>query len=132
MGVYGLSSMAFALILTFYTAKNTNRKYIHMFSLILGGLGFIYMYYATESTLVWSFVLIGFFMGSIYPCLMPCYQAQLIQTMGMMMGLFNMFIVIPQIIAALRRSQFFIQTYRNRTHQCYVTCWNLLDPSGNL
>jgi maltose/moltooligosaccharide transporter len=29
------------LILTFYTAKNTiNRKYIHMFSLILGGLGF--------------------------------------------------------------------------------------------
>jgi maltose/moltooligosaccharide transporter len=103
MGVYGLSSMAFALILTFYTAKNTiNRKYIHMFSLILGGLGFIYMYYATESTLVWSFVLIGFSWGSIlsmpYAMLSSSVNPD---KMGMMMGLFNMFIVIPQIIAAL-------------------------------
>ena len=102
-GVYGLSSMAFALLLTFYTMKNKiNRKYIHMVSLIIGGLGFIYMFYATPSTLIYSFILIGFSWGSIlsmpYAMLSSSVNPQ---KMGMMMGLFNMFIVIPQIIAAL-------------------------------
>ncbi len=102
-GVYGLSSMAFALLLTFYTMKNKiNRKYIHMVSLILGGLGFIYMFYATPSTLLFSFILIGFSWGSIlsmpYAMLSSSVNPK---KMGMMMGLFNMFIVIPQIIAAL-------------------------------
>ena len=40
MGTYGLSSMLFALILTIYTSKRRiNRKMIHLFSLILGGIG---------------------------------------------------------------------------------------------
>ena len=44
MGIYGLSSMAFALLLVFYTSKrNINRKYVHMASLMIGGLGFILM-----------------------------------------------------------------------------------------
>lgn len=102
-GVYGLSSMAFALLLSFYTMKNKiNRKLIHMASLILGGLGFIYMFYATPSTLMYSFILIGFSWGSIlsmpYAMLSSSVNPK---KMGMMMGLFNMFIVIPQIIAAL-------------------------------
>jgi len=102
-GVYGLSSMAFALLLTFYTMKNRiNRKYIHMASLILGGLGFVFMYYATPSTLMYCFILIGFSWGSIlsmpYAMLSSSVNPK---KMGMMMGLFNMFIVIPQIIAAL-------------------------------
>ena len=102
-GVYGLSSMAFALLLTFYTLKRKiNRKYIHMASLILGGLGFIYMFFATPSTLMYSFILIGFSWGSIlsmpYAMLSSAVNPD---KMGMMMGLFNMFIVIPQIIAAL-------------------------------
>jgi len=102
-GVYGLSSMAFALLLTFYTLKRKiNRKYIHMASLILGGLGFMYMFFATPSTLMYSFILIGFSWGSIlsmpYAMLSSSVNPD---KMGMMMGLFNMFIVIPQIIAAL-------------------------------
>jgi len=102
-GVYGLSSMAFALLLTFYTLKRKiNRKYIHMASLILGGLGFMYMFFATPSTLLYSFILIGFSWGSIlsmpYAMLSSSVNPD---KMGMMMGLFNMFIVIPQIIAAL-------------------------------
>lgn len=102
-GVYGLSSMAFALLLSFYTMKNKiNRKLIHMTSLILGGLGFIYMFFATPSTLMYSFILIGFSWGSIlsmpYAMLSSSVNPK---KMGMMMGLFNMFIVIPQIIAAL-------------------------------
>jgi maltose/moltooligosaccharide transporter len=102
-GVYGLSSMVFALFLSFYTIKNKiNRKFIHMTSLILGGFGFIYMFYATPATLYYSFILIGFSWGSIlsmpYAMLSSAVNPK---KMGMMMGLFNMFIVIPQIIAAL-------------------------------
>ena len=44
MGTYGLSSMAFALLLTLYTSKKRiNRKMTHMMSLLLGGIGFIIM-----------------------------------------------------------------------------------------
>lgn len=102
-GVYGLSSMAFALLLTFYTMKNKiNRKYIHMASLILGGLGFVYMFFATPSTLMFSFILIGLSWGSILSMPYAMLSSSVNPNkMGMMMGLFNMFIVIPQIIAAL-------------------------------
>ena len=103
MGVYGLSSMAFALLLTLYTSKrNINRKYVHMVSLILGGIGFLYMNYATPETLMYSFILIGFAWGSIlsmpYAMLSSSVDPK---KMGVIMGIFNMFIVIPQIIAAL-------------------------------
>ena len=102
-GVYGLSSMVFALLLSFYTLKNKiNRKYIHMVSLILGGLGFLFMFFATPTSLFVSFILIGISWGSIlsmpYAMLSSSVNPK---KMGMMMGLFNMFIVIPQIIAAL-------------------------------
>jgi len=102
-GVYGLSSMAFALLLTFYTMKNKiNRKFIHMASLILGGLGFIFMFFATPSTLMFSFILIGLSWGSILSMPYAMLSSSVNPNkMGMMMGLFNMFIVIPQIIAAL-------------------------------
>ncbi len=103
MGIYGLSSMAFALLLTFYTSKyKINRKYIHLVSLILGGIGFISMYVATPQTLMFCFVLIGISWGSIlsmpYAMLSGAVNPK---KMGMMMGLFNMFIVLPQIVAAL-------------------------------
>jgi maltose/moltooligosaccharide transporter len=66
MGVYGLSSMVFALLLTFYTSRQTiNRKYVHMVSLTLGGLGFLAMYFASPSQLKYCFILIGFSWGSI-------------------------------------------------------------------
>jgi maltose/moltooligosaccharide transporter len=103
MGMYGLSSMAFALVLTFYAAKRSiNRKYIHMFSLILGGLGFISMYFIdTPQHLIFSFVLVGISWGSIlsmpYAMLSSAINPK---KMGIYMGIFNMFIVIPQIIAA--------------------------------
>jgi maltose/moltooligosaccharide transporter len=103
MGVYGLSSMLFALLLTFYTSKrNINRKYVHLFSLILGGVGFLLMNYASPESLKYCFVLIGFAWGSIlsmpYAMLSSSVDPK---KMGVIMGIFNMFIVIPQIIAAL-------------------------------
>lgn len=104
MGLYGLSSMAFALLLTFYSARmKVNRKYVHMFSLIAGGLGFLSMsFLPNPSYLNLSFILIGFSWGSIlsmpYAMLSSSVKEE---KMGLMMGMFNMFIVIPQIIAAL-------------------------------
>ena len=104
MGTYGLSSMAFALLLVLYTSKRRiNRKYVHMVSLILGGVGFLLMkYIPSPEYLTISFVLIGFSWGSIlsmpYAMLSSSVDPK---KMGVVMGIFYMFIVIPQIIAAL-------------------------------
>ncbi|WP_336067508.1 MFS transporter [Mesoflavibacter sp. CH_XMU1404-2] len=103
MGIYGLSSMAFALLLTFYTSKRRiNRKFVHMGSLMLGGIGFLMMNVATPETLKYCFILVGFAWGSIlsmpYAMLSSSVDPK---KMGVIMGIFNMFIVIPQIIAAL-------------------------------
>ena len=103
MGIYGLSSMLFALLLTFYTSKRTiSRKYTHMLSLLLGGLGFLLLYVIKDPVyLTLSFTLIGFAWGSIlsmpYAMLSGAVDEK---NMGVTMGIFNMFIVLPQIIAA--------------------------------
>lgn len=109
MGLYGLSSMAFALFLSFYTAKRTiNRKMIHMGSLFIGGFGFIAMYlFPNPDLLKFWFVCVGIAWGSILS--MPYAMLSSIvdqEKMGISMGVFNMFIVIPQIIAALNGVNF--------------------------
>jgi maltose/moltooligosaccharide transporter len=96
--------MAFALLLTFYAAKRTvNRKWIHLSSLLLGGLGFILMRFIPNASYLWiCFALIGFSWGSILSMPYAMLSSSVDETkMGLMMGLFNMFIVIPQIVAAL-------------------------------
>lgn len=106
MGMYGLSSMAFALLLTLVTArKGINRRLIHMLSLLAGGLGFLLMVTANEANdgiLNLAFALIGISWGSIlsmpYAILSSSVKPE---KMGVSMGIFNMFIVIPQIVAAL-------------------------------
>jgi maltose/moltooligosaccharide transporter len=106
MGMYGLSSMAFALLLTFITAKrNINRRLIHFISLLAGGLGFMLLLVANKDyaqILNLSFGLIGLSWGSIlsmpYAILSGSVKPE---KMGVSMGIFNMFIVIPQIVAAL-------------------------------
>lgn len=104
MGIYGLSSMGFALVLAYFSSKfRVNRKLTHMVSLTIGGIGFISMYYASN---IWhlygSFLLVGIAWGSIlsmpYAMLSSAIDAK---KMGVYMGLFNMFIVLPQIIAAV-------------------------------
>tara|TARA_B110000046_G_C13026209_1_gene414292 strand:- start:6216 stop:7595 length:1380 start_codon:yes stop_codon:yes gene_type:complete len=103
MGYYGLSSMLFALALTFYTSRNRiNRKLLHIFSLLAGAIGFLSMYLINDPRfLLFSFVLIGLSWGSIlsmpYAMLSSFIDSN---KMGLSMGIFNMFIVIPQILAA--------------------------------
>jgi len=104
MGIYGLSSMLFALFLTFYTSKRRiNRKYIHIGSLVLGGLGFVLMSFIPDpSWLTLCFGLIGIAWGSILSMPYAMLSSSVDESkMGVYMGLFNMFITIPQIVAAL-------------------------------
>ncbi len=104
MGTYGLSSMVFAFILSFITSKKTiNRKYVHMVSLLLGGVGFCAMYFATTTAhLNGCYALIGIAWGSILSLPYAMLSSSIDpKKMGVFMGLFNMFIVLPQIVAAI-------------------------------
>jgi len=106
MGMYGLSSMAFAFILTLYASKRAlNRRMVHLLSLAAGGLGFLLMSFATASNdgiLNASFALIGIAWGSILSMPYAILSSEVDPSkMGITMGLFNMFIVIPQIVAAV-------------------------------
>jgi len=103
MGYYGLSSMAVALLLAFYASRYVlNRRLVHFVSLSLGGLGFLSMMWVSQPVwLIGSFALVGVAWASIlsmpYALLSSVVDAK---KMGVYMGIFNMFIVIPQIIAA--------------------------------
>ncbi|WP_246205920.1 MFS transporter [Fulvivirga aurantia] len=104
MGTYGLVSMVYALLLAFISSRvKINRKYLHMFSLIVGGIGFLSIYYIQEPWMLHlSFAGVGIAWASIlsmpYAMLSSGIDSK---KMGVYMGIFNMFIVIPQIIAAI-------------------------------
>jgi maltose/moltooligosaccharide transporter len=103
MGYYGLSSMAVALLLSVYASRRAlNRRAVHFVSLLLGGFGFLSMTVVpSPGWLVASFALVGVAWASIlsmpYALLASCVDPR---RMGITMGIFNMFIVIPQIVAA--------------------------------
>jgi maltose/moltooligosaccharide transporter len=106
MGMYGLSSMAFAFLLTLYTSKRAiNRRLVHLLSLAAGGAGFLLMTTATAETdglINVGFALVGIAWGSILSMPYAILSSEVDPAkMGITMGLFNMFIVIPQIVAAV-------------------------------
>lgn len=101
-GVYNAVSavIAFALPLI---AKAIGRKKTHAVSLALGGIGLISMYFMpNKESLVFSMILVGIAWASIlampYAILAGSIKPK---KMGVYMGIFNFFIVIPQIINAL-------------------------------
>jgi len=101
MSVYNgfAALMAFVLV---WLAKKTNRKTVHMISLFCGGLGFASFYFIKDPNLLLVSELgIGLAWASIlsmpYAILAGSLPAE---KMGVYMGIFNFFIVIPQITAA--------------------------------
>ena len=83
-------------------ARATSRKTTHMISLLLGGVGLISMFFITDPDwLLLSMVGVGIAWASIlsmpYAILSGALPAN---KMGIYMGIFNFFIVIPQILAA--------------------------------
>ena len=101
-GLYNLFAIPFAFLLT-PIAKSIGKKQTHALALFCGGLGLISMYFIKDIEMLWiSMVGLGFAWASILA--MP--YAMLIDAipqrkMGVYMGIFNFFIVIPQIINAL-------------------------------
>ncbi|WP_294316687.1 MFS transporter [uncultured Chryseobacterium sp.] len=101
-GMYNLWAIPFAFILT-PLAKWIGKKQTHALALAFGGTGLILMYFIKDTGLLWiSMIGLGFAWASILA--MP--YAMLIEVipqkkMGVYMGIFNFFIVIPQIINGL-------------------------------
>ncbi len=101
-GVYNLVSMFFAFALP-AIAKKYGRKKTHAVSLFIGGIGLISMYFIhSKEMLIFSMILVGIAWASIlampYAILAGSIQPK---KMGVYMGIFNFFIVIPQIVNAL-------------------------------
>jgi len=100
-GIYN----GFAAVVAFglpVLAKHTSRKVTHAISLVIGGIGLLSIYYITNPNLLLiSMVAIGIAWASIlsmpYAILTGSLPAS---KMGVYMGIFNFFIVIPQILAA--------------------------------
>ena len=83
-------------------AKLTSRKTTHAISLVIGGIGLLSFYFITNPNLLLiSMVAVGIAWASIlsmpYAILTGSLPAS---KMGVYMGIFNFFIVIPQILAA--------------------------------
>lgn len=101
-GVYNLVSAIMAFFLP-AIAKKIGRKQTHALALLIGGLGLISVYFATDKYfLIGSMVAVGVAWASILsmPYAMLAGAIHPLK-MGIYMGIFNFFIVIPQIINAL-------------------------------
>lgn len=99
--VYNGLAALFAFLLP-PLAKITSRKSVHFVALTIGGIGLISFYFVANPTmLIFSMVAVGFAWASIlsmpYAILAGSLPAH---KMGVYMGIFNFFIVIPQIVAA--------------------------------
>jgi maltose/moltooligosaccharide transporter len=83
-------------------AKRTSRKFTHMVMLIAGGIGLISIYFITDPNLLLvSMIGIGLAWASILSMPYAILAGALPSNkMGTYMGIFNFFIVIPQILAA--------------------------------
>ena len=101
-GMYNFWAIPFAFLLT-PIAMWIGKKQTHALALFCGGAGLISMFFIKDISLLWiSMVGLGFAWASILA--MP--YAMLIDVipqrkMGVYMGIFNFFIVIPQIINGL-------------------------------
>ncbi len=99
--VYNGFAALFAFLIM-YIAKKTSRKMTHAICLVIGGLCFVSIFFiGSPKLLLVPFVGIGLVWASIlampYAILTGSLPAS---KMGYYMGVFNFFIVIPQIVAA--------------------------------
>jgi maltose/moltooligosaccharide transporter len=92
----------FAAILIPVIVKMTNLRFAHLINLGLGGLGFIsFILIKDPKWLVLSMVGVGFAWASVLSVPYALLSNALpVKKLGVYMGIFNFFIVIPQILAA--------------------------------
>lgn len=100
--ILNLVTFAFSFSIPFWVAK-LGKKWTHSICLLLGGLGLISVYFVqTPSWLYLSMGLVGVAWASILSMPYSLLAGVIPQDkMGIYMGVFNFFIVLPEIIAAL-------------------------------
>ncbi len=98
-GVYNAVSAVYAFFLPFI-AKKIGRKNTHALSLTAGAIGLISIYFIKDpNMLILSMVGVGMAWGSILAMPYAILAGSLpIHKMGVYMGIFNLFITVPQII----------------------------------
>ena len=121
-GVYNLVAGIFAFALP-VIAKNIGRKLTHTISLIIGGISLISIYFVSDE--YWAILpMIG--VGIAWASILAMPYAILAGSipplkMGVYMGIFNFFIVIPQIINALIGGPMVKYLYNNNAIFAIVT-----------
>ncbi len=100
-GIYNLVAALVAFLLPVLASK-TSRKFTHMLCLVLGSIGLASIYFITSpNMLLISMIGVGVAWASIlsmpYAILTGSIPSD---KMGYYMGIFNFFIVIPQMVAA--------------------------------
>lgn len=115
--VYNGTAMLFALLLP-SMAKKFGRKVTHLICLTAGGLGLISVMFVTSKyALLPSFVGIGLAWASILAMPYAMLSGSLpANKMGYFMGVFNFFIVIPQVVASLGLKKFMNLTQLEPIH----------------
>jgi maltose/moltooligosaccharide transporter len=100
--VYSIVCFAIAFILP-KVAAATSRKTVHAISLVSGGLGLLSVYFIHDKwTLLATMVGVGIAWASILSMPYAILAGALPPArMGVYMGIFNFFIVLPEIIASL-------------------------------
>lgn len=101
MSAYNISAVLAALTIP-VMVKYLNLKTSHMVNLVMGGIGFIAIRFISDpQLLIIPMIGVGFAWASIlslpYALLSNTVPAK---KMGLFMGIFNFFIVLPQIVAA--------------------------------
>ncbi len=100
--VYSIVTFVIAFLLPKLAAA-TSRKTVHMVALICGGVGLLSVYFIQDKwVLLVTMVGVGIAWASILSMPYAILSGALPATrMGVYMGIFNFFIVIPEIIASL-------------------------------
>src|SRR5690606_28327937 len=101
-GIYNGVSAIYAFFLP-ALAKKVGRRRTHALSLAIGALGFLSIYIMPDGNwLILSMVGIGIAWGSILAMPYAILAGSIpLRKMGVYMGIFNFFIVIPQIVNAV-------------------------------
>ncbi|MFS2003718.1 MFS transporter [Duganella sp. CT11-25] len=100
--VYNAASIAFAFVLPVIAAR-TSRKTAHAIALLVGGLSFISIYFVSSpALLLLPFVGVGLAWASTLSMPYAILAGKIpAKKMGMYMGMFNMSIVIPQVVSGV-------------------------------
>ncbi len=114
-GIYNAVSAVYALLLPKIVRK-TSRKKTHAFSLVMGGLGLISIFFIqNDYLLILPMIGIGLAWGSIlampYAILASSIPAKKI---GVYMGIFNFFITFPQIVNGIIGGPIVKYVYNNQ------------------